>query len=73
MHTANLTRTDAVKLLLAKPVLRVRVSQRVHRYSRRISNGIACIINHREQIALVTGIAFGSVFYLMAALTAAGK
>ena len=73
MHTANLTRTDAVKLLLAKPVLRVRVSQRVHRYGRRISNGLAWFSRNRIEIALVSGIAFGSVFYVMAALTAAGK
>ena len=73
MHTAHLTKLDAVKLLVNKPVLRVRFSQRVHRYSRIISNGLFCIIDNREHIALVSGIAFGSVFTILAALSAGGR
>ena len=66
MHTANLTRTDAVKLLLAKPGFSERVRQRLARIYLTLSR-------NRIEIALVSGIAFGSVFYVMAALTAAGK
>jgi hypothetical protein len=66
MHTAHLTKLDAVKLLVNKPVLRVRFSQRVH-------SNLNALSDSREAVVLPLGITFWAVFTILAALSAGGR
>ena len=63
-----MTRFEAFWLLIPKPALRVRLSQRVTRYLRILRYVSVTLTDSREAVMLPLGVAFWAVFVILSAL-----
>lgn len=68
-----MTRFEAFWLLIHKPALRVRLSQRVTRYLRILRYVSVTLTDSREAVMLPLGVAFWAVFVILSGLSFVGR